>query len=717
MEDNRFDTSKDPRFRRAPKTVRRVKVDERFASMFTDKRFVETAKVDKHGRKVKAGSEKLKLREFYELAGVPESEIITSEKRIKKKVKRKPVDHGESGNEGSDDQNEKIESSKREDARCEESDIASKDGDCSDVAEDDEGDDEDEGAQEGEEEEEEDDEDNDEALPSEAWERDDGDVPKGDATKRLVLMGCDWDRVSAGDLLVMLRTYLSSAASQKSGSALRSGSVDRVRVYPSDYGIQKLAEEAKAGPGLPGEPATQPPVSVEDEGEEGDPAQNEAMRLYQLQRTKYYYAVAECDSVATATWLYDELDSMEADGICFGMLDARFAPDDLEFPHAPTSEATEVPKRYQAPIISGKTSLGHTKVQCTWDETPAKRKRDLMCKRFSASELRDADLQAYLASSSEDEDKDAGDAQALRSLVLGEDDEFGSGGKEGFPGSDGSDSDAQPVEGDMEATFSMSATKLEEELTERVKKQDGKRVHTFKGEAPAQKSVWEQYLEKKKLKRKERKAEAKAARQARKDGKDGQESASEDEAGNAAETPDADLELLASTGDADDDRGFNFRGKKRGRGGQAKASSAAEEGEFKVDVEDPRIAKVFSSADFEIDPTNPEFRTSQGMQAVLKKKRARKFRSTAAAQPAQTGNTISANGSGPGAASSRAAAPAPAPAPAAAVDEAAGLRLFAPRKRGPEATESEGSRRPQVSERSTDGRGKKKKKKQSPKLL
>merc|ERR1712008_451833 len=47
-------------------------------------------------------------------------------------------------------------------------------------------------------------------------------------------------------------------------------------------------------------------------------------------------------------------------------------------------------------------------------------------------------------------------------------------------------------------------------------------------------------------------------------------------------------------------------------------------GSFKLDVNDARIAKVFSSVDFEIDPTNPRFRQSEGMQEVLRKKRHQK---------------------------------------------------------------------------------------------
>merc|ERR1712176_1617498 len=107
--------------------------------------------------------------------------------------------------------------------------------------------------------------------------------------------------------------------------------------------------------------------------------------------------------------------------------------------------------------------------------------------------------------------------------------------------------------------------------------------------------------------------------------------ANDDEGENADDATPAgaeELELLAMDAKRDD-RGFNVRGKKRGEKGMAKAinNGAASSGEFRVDLEDPRIAKVFSSADFEIDPTNPEFRSSEGMKAVLTKKRHRRMKS------------------------------------------------------------------------------------------
>eukprot|EP00929_Paragymnodinium_shiwhaense_P099637 TRINITY_DN6139_c0_g1_i1.p1 TRINITY_DN6139_c0_g1~~TRINITY_DN6139_c0_g1_i1.p1 ORF type:complete len:464 (-),score=150.14 TRINITY_DN6139_c0_g1_i1:296-1687(-) len=387
--------------------------------------------------------------------------------------------------------------------------------------------------------------------------------------------------------------------------------------------------EAKSGPQLSGDA----PVPVTGEVEEEDDAeaqkkQTEAMRLYQLQRTKYHYAVAQCDSPATASYLYDQLDGMEASGICPGTLDLRFVPDDLEFPHPPREEATEIPKRYAAPVIQQKSALGHSKVDCSWDEAPLHRKKDLMKKRFSADELREADLEAYLASSSGDESAGSG-AEALKKLVKGEDDD-----DDGFFKLSGSEDEADgEAMGDMEATFSVTATNLEEKLNEKVQQQQGqhggRKLTKLQEGEEKEVSVWQKFLDKKKQRKKEARAKAKAERESKKKHRTGENDAGADaDDDDDEEAAQKELELLAADGRGEDDRGFNLRGKKRGEGGRAKVAGD----DFKVDVNDPRISAVFNSADFEIDPTNPEFRGSAGMQAILKKKRTKKTKPQAVAQ-------------------------------------------------------------------------------------
>ena len=67
---------------------------------------------------------------------------------------------------------------------------------------------------------------------------DDGDGEgKGVATKRLAVVNCDWDNLSAADLYMIFRSFLPPE-----------GSVVSVSVHPSDYGVKMMAKEDQFGP-------------------------------------------------------------------------------------------------------------------------------------------------------------------------------------------------------------------------------------------------------------------------------------------------------------------------------------------------------------------------------------------------------------------------------------------------------------------------------------
>ena len=74
-EDERFARiQSDPKFRSLPKHERKVKVDKRFQSMFTEKEFKLKFTTDKRGRPTGRKTSKEDLKKYYEISSDEEEE-------------------------------------------------------------------------------------------------------------------------------------------------------------------------------------------------------------------------------------------------------------------------------------------------------------------------------------------------------------------------------------------------------------------------------------------------------------------------------------------------------------------------------------------------------------------------------------------------------------------------------------------------------------------
>ena len=184
-------------------------------------------------------------------------------------------------------------------------------------------------------------------------------------TSRLAVVNLDWEHVRATHLykisssLVSLTAPLLSASETAEGNGMGKGSghtvargrVLNVRIYPSQFGKERMAREEKEGP--PAEIFKKRKDDDEEVNEKniydvGDEADydEDALRNYQLERLRYlisccviahpftyqryYYAIITCNTVDAATHIYSELEGTELERSA-NVFDMSFVPDDMVF--------------------------------------------------------------------------------------------------------------------------------------------------------------------------------------------------------------------------------------------------------------------------------------------------------------------------------------------------------------------------------------------------
>ncbi|KAI0889240.1 uncharacterized protein GGS22DRAFT_196867 [Annulohypoxylon maeteangense] len=641
--DSRFTNfESDPRFRLPSKNRNKTTLDKRFSRMLKDDDFIASAKVDKYGRKLKSDNKKKALKSIYQ---ADEDEEIEEDDVVERELQKADA--------------------KYDPARGGGFSSSESDSDSEPDAEDDQ-------------EEEEDESKVDTSASMQRLRDAQADVETGEVTRRLAIVNLDWDHIKSADLLALFTSFVP-----------KGGRIERISIYPSEFGKERMQREELEGPPkeiFKGSESQDDDSELDSEDEDDDEDDDEkiknellqegndqdfdsdALRAYQLDRLRYYYAVMICSDIATANKIYQATDGTEYQ-TSSNFMDLRFIPDDVTFDDEPRDECDSISPDYK-PTEFTTDALQHSKVKLTWDIHPEETSRQEDIKRaFSASRaaIEENDLRAYLASDSDDDgaqdDEDEGEDEAevaddqpkltkkeLKAKKLRE-----ALGLNSEPLAKSSKS--KPV-GDMQVTFSAAlmdgddkkkkepdaeettlekyVRKEKERKARKKEKAVAKRNETttnqdeadgddaagsqddlgfddpfFTTEEPVKKS---KNFEKKEERRKRREAkDAEAAENAAQ--KAHLERIMADDSKEAAEHLDhfnmneiARAEKLKS-------KKFKKKGKK-----EVEDHGGLQQG-FEMDVQDDRFKAVFESHEFAIDPSNPKFKATQGMKQLLDERR------------------------------------------------------------------------------------------------
>lgn len=637
----------DPRYKLPSKKHARVKVDKRFEGMFKDPKFSNKATVDRYGRKLnKQGNakklERLYLKEDASEKGDSDEELETQEEESGAELEPEVED------------DEVVQKALKRASRAVPGYDAARGGGFS-SSEDDDDDDEEEV------------EDEDDSFPDMHTEQ--TEVPMGEVSKRFAVVNLDWDNIKAVDLLHCFQSFV------KPG-----GRVVDVSVYPSEYGKPRIEKEQLEGPTIQ---RSSKPVEDEDSDHDDEDSDEEdarikkelikeddgeldstALRKWKIEKMRYYYAVVTCSDNSTAESIYTAVDGREYFGTK-NFFDLRFVPDEVTFDDKPDNQCSAIPSGFEPNPVDN-DAMAATKIKDSgWDHDPEKKKRAAAIEgafKGSRTAILENDLQAYLGSdSSESEaDDETADPSApkltkkqlerqKKRALLGLTDEPAPKQVKG------------PV-GDMEITFTAGLTPstsgvfvnkpiVEETTAEAYKRKEKERKARRKEKARAiregrdpeaspepEKEVDEADLGfddpffaadegvKDKARKDKRKAERKAKREV-KDAEEAEKTKSKKE-----------LELLMQDNLAESGPRLDHvdikeiaraekQSKKKGRRSKLKDGEEFEskrgglQKSFQMDVGDDRFAGMFEDHALALDPSNPKFLKTEGMNLLLQEGR------------------------------------------------------------------------------------------------
>ncbi|WEJ96285.1 pre-rRNA-processing protein esf1 [Yamadazyma tenuis] len=594
--DGRFSSvHSDPRFKLPQLKSAKVKVDERFSRKEIDSLNARSsgkkAKVDRYGRKI--AEEESKFDKYFRESSSEEENSENSDQS----------DEDSDSEDDKSDEDSDDESNESDDTAVASFDRARGEGLQS--------------SSESDSSSSEDSESEDEVEAESDIELEQGKPEEGEPSNTFAVVNMDWDNVQAVDLMATFVSFVP-----------KTGFIESITVYPSEFGKEQMQKEQIEGPpkdlfkkkkakkddsdsdeeidtktaaGL--ERAAQK-LYEEDDGEDYD---SKALRRYQLQRLRYYYAVVKCDSVITAKNIYDNCDGTEYESTS-NIFDLRYVPNGMEFESSEARDVcTKVPTNYK-PSTFVTDALQHSKVKLTWDETP-KERLAVSGRSFSQREIEEMDFKAYLASDSEDEEDQVSTKDKYKMLLAGK----------GF-GTERKDSDDDV---DMEISFNPG---LDEEKAKAKNAEEMDTLTAYKlKQKERRKARMERFKEKSKDEVEE--PETQTSRKNKKNDKNKNDKAT------------AELELLMmNENDEKEDNHFNMKDiikaeKKKGKKNKKTADLDIQDN-FEVNLDDDRFNEIFEDRDYKIDPTNTDFKQTKTMKKILSE-RSKRQADTKNQQPAK----------------------------------------------------------------------------------
>ncbi|WVQ99281.1 hypothetical protein IAU59_006413 [Kwoniella sp. CBS 9459] len=336
-------------------------------------------------------------------------------------------------------------------------------------------------------------------------------------TKRIAAVNLDWDNLRAADLYAVFNSFLSLAStkalaegSKSASGASALGKLLNVKIYPSEFGKERMAKEEQEGPGggifvskhgdkksksknkgpkeaivlqkhqqqdedeeesddeedeeLDDEEEVESAGSDEDlldeagsddlddeddeedddeedyiSGEDDDdvppPRSNDRrdkeidgleiisdveseagsedidmdqLRQYQLERLRYFYAIATFSTVAASEYVMNECNGTEFERTA-NIMDLSYVPEEMEFADDEIrDEATKEPKGYKGNDFVT-DALRHSKVKLTWDQDDPNRVK-MTRRTLTREEIEEQDFNNLVAGSgsesSDDEEDD-----------------------------------------------------------------------------------------------------------------------------------------------------------------------------------------------------------------------------------------------------------------------------------------------------------------------